>query len=131
MKLRHRLLAVAAGVALLAGPAAADFKFPIGQDARFNWKSLADFKAKYGDTLKGQSLTIFGPWRGEDGVLWESVLEYFRDATGIDTKASSSENYEQQVVIDTQAGSPSDITILPQPGLIADLAAKGFLTPLG
>ena len=59
------------------------------------------------------------------------MLAYFSEATGIDVKYSSSENYEQQVVIDTQAGSPPDITILPQPGLIADLASKGFLTPLG
>ena len=45
-------------------------------------------------------------------------------------KYSSSENYEQQVVIDTQAGSPANISVLPQPGLIADLAAKGLLSPL-
>ena len=44
---------------------------------------------------------------------------------------SSSENYEQQIVIDTQAGSPPNIAILPQPGLIQDLASKGLLTPLG
>ncbi len=44
---------------------------------------------------------------------------------------SSSENYEQQIVIDTEAGSPPDIAILPQPGLIADLVKKGFVTPLG
>jgi alpha-glucoside transport system substrate-binding protein len=49
----------------------------------------------------------------------------------VDVKYSSSENYEQQIVIDTQAGSPPDVAILPQPGLIADLAAKGALTPLG
>jgi ABC-type glycerol-3-phosphate transport system substrate-binding protein len=53
------------------------------------------------------------------------------EATGVDVKYSSSENYEQQIVIDTQAGSPPDVAILPQPGLIADLAAKGLLTPLG
>ena len=46
-------------------------------------------------------------------------------------KYSSSENYEQQIVIDTQAGSPPNVAILPQPGLIADLASKGQLTPLG
>ena len=40
-------------------------------------------------------------------------------------KYSSSENYEQQIVIDTQAGSPPDVAILPQPGLIADLAFEG------
>jgi maltose-binding protein MalE len=49
----------------------------------------------------------------------------------VELKYSSSENYEQQIVIDTQAGSPPDVAILPQPGLIADLAAKGLLTPLG
>jgi alpha-glucoside transport system substrate-binding protein len=120
-----------AALALLAGSAfAQDFKFPIGEDQRFNWQSLADFKAAHGD-LAGQSLTIFGPWRGEDDTLIRSVLAYFSDATGIDVKYSSSENYEQQVVIDTQAGSPADVTILPQPGLIADLASKGFLVPLG
>jgi alpha-glucoside transport system substrate-binding protein len=58
------------------------------------------------------------------------VLEYFREATGAEVKYSSSENYEQQVVIDTQGGSPANISILPQPGLIADLAAKGLMVPL-
>ena len=61
----------------------------------------------------------------------QSVLDYFREATGADVKYSSSENYEQQIVIDTQAGSPPNIAVLPQPGLLADLASKGLLVPLG
>ncbi|TGW05690.1 carbohydrate ABC transporter substrate-binding protein, partial [Mesorhizobium sp. M2D.F.Ca.ET.145.01.1.1] len=76
-------------------------------------------------------LTIFGPWRGEDETLVRSVLDYFQEATGAEVKYSSSENYEQQIVIDTQAGSPPNIAVLPQPGLIQDLASKGVLTPLG
>ena len=131
MNRRRTYLAFAAGLALAAGSAAAqDLKFPIGEDAKFNWQSLADFKAAHAD-LAGQTLTIFGPWRGEDETLVNSVLAYFIDATGVTVKYSSSENYEQQVVIDTQAGSPADVTVLPQPGLIADLASKGLLTPLG
>ncbi len=63
--------------------------------------------------------------------MFQSVLAYFADATGVNVRYSSSENYEQQIVIDTQAGSPPNIAILPQPGLLADLAAKGFLVPLG
>ncbi|WP_434064240.1 ABC transporter substrate-binding protein [Pararhizobium gei] len=119
-----------AALALVAGPAtSAELKFKPGEDGKFNWASLDDFKK--GHDLKGQTLTIFGPWRGEDQVLVESVLDYFRDATGAEVKYSSSENYEQQIVIDTQAGSPPDVAILPQPGLIADLASKGYLTPLG
>jgi alpha-glucoside transport system substrate-binding protein len=124
-------LGTAAAVLMMAGQAGAqELKFPPGKDARFNWKSYDDFKAAHSD-LKGQSLTIFGPWRGEDETLFTSVMAYFAAATGISAKYSSSENYEQQIVIDTSAGSPPNIAILPQPGLLADLAGKGYLTPLG
>jgi len=129
--MQKTLLATAAVMALLSGAAfAADLKFAPDGDAKFNWKSYEDFKAAHAD-LKGQTLTIFGPWRGEDEALFQSVLAYFADATGVNVRYSSSENYEHQIVIDTQAGSPPNIAILPQPGLLADLAAKGFLVPLG
>lgn len=121
----------AAAVLMIAGHAGAqELKFPPGQDQRFNWKSYEDFKAAHAD-LKGQSLTIFGPWRGEDETLFTSVMKYFAAATGVNATYSSSENYEQQIVIDTSAGSPPNIAILPQPGLLADLASKGYLAPLG
>ncbi|EGP58905.1 ABC transporter, substrate binding protein (alpha-glucoside) [Agrobacterium tumefaciens F2] len=129
--MQKTLLATAASIMLLSDAAfAADLKFAPGEDAKFNWKSYEDFKAAHAD-LKGQTLTIFGPWRGEDEALFQTVLAYFADATGVNVRYSSSENYEQQIVIDTQAGSPPNIAILPQPGLLADLAAKGFLVPLG
>lgn len=128
--MKAAILGGAAALALIAGAAGAqDLKFKPGEDSRFNWKSYEDFAASH--DLKGQTLTIFGPWRGEDQDLFESVLDFFRAATGATVNYSSSENYEQQIVIDTQAGSPPDIAVLPQPGLIADLAAKGALTPLG
>ncbi len=104
-------------------------QFKPGEDSKFNWASYDAYKKAHGD-LKGETLTIFGPWRGEDEKLATSVLNYFSEATGVTVKYSSSENYEQQIVIDTQAGSPPNIAILPQPGLLADLASKGFLTPL-
>ncbi len=120
----------AAVLSLFAASAgAAELKFAPGEDKKFNWASYDEFKK--GHDLKGQTLTIFGPWRGEDQTLFESVFAYFEEATGIQVKYSSSENYEQQIVIDTQAGSPPEVAILPQPGLIADLASKGYLAPLG
>ncbi len=120
-------LAVSCGVAQADGHI--KLKYEPGKDARFTWSSYDAF-ANATD-LSGQTLTIFGPWRGDDQTLVESMLDYFRAATGADVKYSSSENYEQQIVIDTQAGSPPNIAVLPQPGLIADLASKGLLTPLG
>ena len=123
---------VYASVAALAlgavGAQAQDLKFPIGEGA-FNWQSYADYDAKY--NLDGQSITMFGPWRGEDQVLVETMLAYFTKASGVTVSYSSSENYEQQIVIDAQAGSPPDIAVLPQPGLIGDLASKGLIAPLG
>ena len=73
MRLRNTLLGFTAALALSAGAAsAADFVFPIGEGAQFNWKSLEDFKAAHGD-LAGQTLTIFGPWRGEDDTLFRLI----------------------------------------------------------
>nr|WP_235822647.1 ABC transporter substrate-binding protein [Fuscovulum blasticum] len=124
-----RLYVSAAVLALGAqGALAQDLKFPIGEGA-FNWDSYKAFDEA--TNLEGQTLTIFGPWRGEDQVLVEVMLAYFTAASGVKVNYSSSENYEQQIVIDAQAGSPPDIAILPQPGLIADLVKRGFVTPLG
>jgi alpha-glucoside transport system substrate-binding protein len=123
------LLSAALAALSLAIPtaSAADLKYKPGEDSKFTWANFDDLKKV---DLKGETLTIFGPWRGDDEAHVQVVLEYFRQATGADVKYSSSENYEQQVVIDTQAGSPANISILPQPGLIADLAAKGLMSPL-
>ena len=127
--MKQQLFLGAAVCALLyASPALAELKFKPGEDARFHW---SDFDTLKKVDLKGETLTIFGPWRGDDEHLVQSILDYFREATGADVKYSSSENYEQQIVIDTQAGSPPNIAVLPQPGLLADLAAKGLLVPLG
>ena len=124
------LLAGAAALALNASAGIAqDLKFKPGEGAQFHWDSYTKFAADHAN-LKGQTLTIFGPWRGEDQTLFESVLAYYEAATGVKVNYSSSENYEQQIVIDTQAGSPPNIAILPQPGLIQDLASKGFVQPL-
>jgi alpha-glucoside transport system substrate-binding protein len=119
---------VAALALLLTSPAMAELKFKPGEDTRFSWANFEELKKV---DLKGETLTVFGPWRGDDEKLAQSILDYFREATGAEVNYSSSENYEQQIVIDTQAGSPPNIAVLPQPGLLADLAGKGLLVPLG
>ena len=126
MKLRLAVSAALFALALAAPALSADLKYKPGEGP-MTWANFDELKKV---DLKGETLTIFGPWRGDDEIKVQIVLEYFRQATGADVKYASSENYEQQVVIDTQAGSPSNITVLPQPGLIADLAAKGFMAPL-
>lgn len=122
------LYASAAVLALVAGSAAAqDLKFAPGADARFNWASYEALKSM---DLHGQEISILGPWLGPDKALVDSVIAYFVAATGATVNYSGSDSFEQQIVIDTEAGSPPDIAVFPQPGLAADLAKKGFLRPL-
>ncbi len=117
-----------ATLALIAGSAGAqDLKFSPGADARFDWASYEALKSM---DLKGQKLTVLGPWLSADKDLVESVLAYFEVATGVDVRYSGSDSFEQQIVIDAEAGSPPDVAVFPQPGLAADLAKKGHLKPL-
>lgn len=107
--------------------AESDLKFKPGADSRFHWDNYEQLKKV---DLKGQTLTIKGPWLGQDKALVETVLAYFSEATGAEVKYAGSDSFEQQIVIDLQAGSAPNIAIFPQPGLAQDMAAKGFLTPL-
>ncbi|WP_071674937.1 ABC transporter substrate-binding protein [Nioella nitratireducens] len=122
------LLASAGVLALTAGLAyGQDLMFTPGE-GDFSWDSYDAF-AEATD-LSGQTLTITGPWIGADGDLVESVLAYFEAATGATVNYSGSDSFEQDIVISIQANSPPNIAVFPQPGLAADMAARGALTPL-
>lgn len=120
----------AAIIALSAGMAQAQLVIEPGSDDRINWASLEEFAAAHPD-LEGQSFDMLGPWLGGDQELFQSVISYFNEATGARANYSGSDSFEQQIVIDSEAGSPPDMAIFPQPGLASDLAARGFLRPLG
>ena len=123
-----RFMAGVACAALMVGGAAAqDLKFAPGEDARFSWDSFEAFK---GRDLSGQSLRIDGPWGGVDKELFESVIAYFEAATGADVEYTGGDGFEQRVMIDVEAGSPPGLAVVPQPGLAADLAARGKLAAL-
>ncbi|AUH33276.1 ABC transporter substrate-binding protein [Paracoccus tegillarcae] len=123
------LMTSAAALALTAGLAHAQMVIEPGSDDRINWQSLEDFKASHSG-MEGQEVSVLGPWLGADQELFTSILPYFEDATGITVNYSGSDSFEQQIVIDSEAGSPPDIAVYPQPGLAADLARKGHLQPL-
>ncbi|TDL83696.1 carbohydrate ABC transporter substrate-binding protein [Palleronia sediminis] len=130
MKLHHGLMTGAAVLALGTGMASAqsgDLKFPKGEGA-FTWSSLEEFAS--GHDYSGQSLEITGPWTGADKALFDSVIAYFEDATGADVNYSGSDSFEQDIVISTQSNSAPNIAVFPQPGLVADLAARGSIAEL-
>jgi alpha-glucoside transport system substrate-binding protein len=128
--MKRILLAGTAGLAVASGAAwAQDLQFAPGEDDRFNWASYEEFAAAH--DLSGQTLTITGPWTGLDAEnVNASVVAYFAAATGATVNYSGSESFEQDIVISTQAGTPPNIAVFPQPGLVADLAARGAITAL-
>jgi len=128
--MNRSLYAGVASLALTAGMAQAAGHLPFTPgEGDFNWASLEAFAAEH--DLDGEEISVFGPWRGDDQQLVESIIAYFEEATGATISYASSESYEQQIVIDTEAGSPPNVAVLPQPGLIANLVSKGFVEPLG
>ena len=77
-----------------------------------------------------EQVTVFGPWLGPDQENVEAVLAAFAEQSGHDVRYTGSDSFEQQIVVDAEAGSAPNIAVFPQPGLAADMASRGFLTPL-
>ncbi|SUZ32098.1 hypothetical protein ROE7235_01851 [Roseibaca ekhonensis] len=126
--MKSRLYAGVAAIALVAsGAAAQDLMFAPGEGA-FSWDSynaMAD-----ATDLSGETVTITGPWTGNEAEKVNAVFDYFEQATGATVNYSGSDSFEQDIVIATQAGSAPNLAVFPQPGLAADMAAQGLLTPL-
>ncbi|MDJ1018302.1 MAG: ABC transporter substrate-binding protein [Paracoccaceae bacterium] len=124
------LYAGTAIAALASAPAFAGghLQFAPG-DGDFSWDSYNEWAASAPD-LSGQTVTITGPWlQPEDGVF-RSVIAYFADATGAEVVYTGSDSFEQQIVIDAEAGAAPNVAVFPQPGLAADMASRGLLSPL-
>ncbi|MEL6521159.1 MAG: ABC transporter substrate-binding protein [Pseudomonadota bacterium] len=123
------LVATAASLALAAGGALADGHLPFAPgEGDFNWESFEALKSL---DLSGETITVFGTWLGTEEERFENAMKYFEEATGATVDYAGSDSFEQQIVIDLEAGSAPNLAIFPQPGLAADLASRGLLAPLG
>jgi len=80
--------------------------------------------------VAAEQLTVFGPWLGPDQENVEAVLADFAAKSGHDVRYVGSDSFEQQIMVDAEAGSAPNIAVFPQPGLAAGMAKRGFLAPL-
>ena len=115
------LLAAGAAMAQSSGD------FTVGE-GDFTWDSYQDFADA--TDLSGETLTISGPWTGDEKAKVDIVMDFFEDATGATVEYSGSDNFEQDIIIAARAGSAPNLAVFPQPGLAADMARQGLLTPL-
>ena len=128
--MKKTLYASVATVALLASPVLADghLAFAPGEGP-FDWDGYNAWAAGAPD-LSGQTVTVSGPWLQPEDDVFRSALAYFAEATGAEVIYTGSDSFEQNIVIDAEAGSPPNIAVFPQPGLAADMASRGLLHPL-
>ncbi len=128
--MKHSLYAGAAALALTAGMAHAEAHLPFAAgEGGFNWDSFQAFADA--NDFSGQTVTIAGPWLSPEADRFDILLNYFEQATGAEATYTGSDSFEQQIVIDAEAGSAPNIAVFPQPGLAANMAGNGLLTPLG
>ena len=78
--------------------------------------------------LDGQRMTVLGKWSGEEQAAFEQVIASFEQRTGADvTYSSGGDNIATVLGTAIQGGSPPDVAVLPQPGLLTDLAGANRL----
>lgn len=80
--------------------------------------------------LAGQQITVSGPWLSPEAEIVAEIFDIFEAQTGAEVSYVGSDSFEQQIVIDAEAGSAPNVAVFPQPGLAADMAKRGFLSPL-
>ncbi|GAA0740743.1 ABC transporter substrate-binding protein [Dactylosporangium roseum] len=79
----------------------------------------------------GQSVEIAGSWTGTEQANFERVLRAFGKQTGARVRyTSGGSDLEVLVSARVRGGTPLDIAMIPQPGVIARYAATGAAKPI-
>ena len=120
---------VAVAIVALTGVAHADshLKFPIGE-GEFSWDSYHAFAKEH--DYSGQHLSLATRMTGSSAQIVINMLAYFAEATGTTVSHVGSQTFKQDVVVAAEGGTSANITAIHLPGFGADLAKRGFFTPL-
>jgi alpha-glucoside transport system substrate-binding protein len=74
------------------------------------------------------TLTISGPETGSEADGFTEALQVFTEESGIQIDYTGSRDFETQIRVAAEGGDLPDLAVVPQPGLVRDLAAK--ITPV-
>lgn len=81
----------------------------------------------YAGEFSGTTVTVDGPFTGDDETKFLESMKAFEDATGIDVQYIGSKEFETSISVRVDAGDPPDIADFPQPGLMAGFMAQGAI----
>ena len=84
-----------------------------------------------GGDAAGGTVEVAAVWSGDEQAAFQAVLDAFTEETGIETSFTSTGDDIATVLGSRIAGNdPPDVAILPQPGLLNDLAGQDALQPI-
>jgi alpha-glucoside transport system substrate-binding protein len=75
---------------------------------------------QYGD-LSGKQITAYSTIIAPEDAPLEASFDSFEKCTGVTVVYEGSDEFEAQLPVRVQGGTPPDIAIIPQPGLLATL----------
>ncbi len=77
-----------------------------------------------------KTIRIFGAFRGEEAARFDEIIRIFNEKSGYNAVYEGSPEFETQILVQAEAGTPPDIAALPQPGLMHKFADQGYLKVL-
>jgi ABC-type glycerol-3-phosphate transport system substrate-binding protein len=85
-----------------------------------------------GADLSGQKISVVAVWGGAEQKAFQKVIDQFQENTGASVQYTSAGSADLTTFIGAkiQGGSPPDVAMLPNPGLLSDFASKGDLKPI-
>ena len=78
----------------------------------------------------GGSVEVLGEWGGEELASFQAMVAPWQQSTGYNMSFTGTRDLIAILTTRVQAGNPPDVAILPNPGLMVELAKGGNLTPL-
>ena len=80
--------------------------------------------------VRGKVVRMAGPFTDNDAIKFEDSIKSFEEMTGIDIQYEGSKEFEASIGIAIEGGNPPDIADFPQPGLLKNFVAKGYVIDL-
>ena len=88
---------------------------------------MVDGKIQCNQQYKGKKVTLFSSIRDIEADKLVKAYDAFEKCTGADVEHEGSGEFEAQLKVRIDGGNAPDIAVIPQPGLMTDLARQGKL----
>ncbi|MET8141801.1 ABC transporter substrate-binding protein [Sphaerisporangium sp. NPDC005288] len=78
----------------------------------------------------GESISVLGPWTGQEEQAFRAMFAGFEQATGIHVDYTGTRDARSVLGSEIHNGNPPDLAVLATPGELRDYAAAGVLRPV-